>query len=133
MTEIILKEFDLNLKDKEDLLSNLEMISLIHSRFSGAVFPSPTFRMTYGQYPYEAKIITLYTDSEGKINYLELRKTIENNLCASVIIYRDTKKGNLIKTYFLPEAIENNPSRRKSICDTDIDKRLECFKYILKD
>lgn len=127
MAEIILREFNLDLDNKEDLLSKLEEISLIHSGGSGGIYSSPTFRIEFGQQPYEVKKITLYVNPKGEIDYLKLKQIIENNLCPSVLICRNSETHRLMQSYFLPEAIGDDPCKRKLILETDIDKRLKCF------
>lgn len=65
MTEIILKEFNLNLDDEEKLISDLEKISLIHSFGTGLIFSAPFFRIMARQQPYfGVKKVSLMVNSE---------------------------------------------------------------------
>ena len=125
MGEIIFKEFDLNLDSEKELLSALEDISLIHSINSGMVFSSPFFRYLSEQQPYDVKKISLYAKSKKEIDCQGLKDIIKNNLCPAVLIYRNSKTGDFLQTYFLPEAVENNPFKRKLIFETNLNKTLK--------
>ncbi len=120
MTKITLAEFELNLDDKEKLISDLEKISYVHSWGTGIVFSSPFFRINSNQQPYfGVKTISLETKSKEQINHSELKKIIKNNLDSSVLIYRNSQTRELIDVYFLPEAINRNPIKRKLVWDTN--------------
>ncbi|MCK5149994.1 hypothetical protein KAJ87_03655 [Candidatus Pacearchaeota archaeon] len=77
-------------------------------------------RISNKQQPYfGVKKILLETRSKEQINYSKLKKIIKNNLNPSVLIYINNKTGNLIDVYFLPEAVNGDPRKRKLVWDTN--------------
>ena len=114
--EIILKEYELNLNNKKKLISDLEKISYDHSWGTGAVFTTPIFRIKAHQQPYiGVKKILLSAYSKEKINHSKLKEVIKDNLGPCALIYRNRKTGELIDTYFLPEAVNGNYKKRKLV------------------
>jgi hypothetical protein len=119
MTKITLKEFDLDLDNEKKLISDLEKISFIHSLGTGRIFNSPFFRIKAQQQPYFGiKKISLSAMSKKEINYPELKEVIKNNINPTVIVYSDDR-GKLIHAYYLPEAVDGNPKKRKLVWDTN--------------
>ena len=128
MAKISILEFELDREDDKKLLSNLRVISYIHSNNEhGIVFVDAPARLSFGQYPYDVKKVGLHSKSR-KIFSSELKNIIEKNLEPSVIIIRDFETEELCETLFLPEAVDKNPYKRKLTYEIDIDKRLKYSK-----
>ncbi len=107
------KRYNLNLDDKESLLKSLEDISFNHSFGNGLIFSTPRLRTLAHQLPLKGvETISLNSNPKEEKGYNELKEIIKSNLEPRVIVYRNPKTAELVSLYFLPKAINKDPSRR---------------------
>jgi hypothetical protein len=106
------KFYNINLENPNAVLSTLERITDCHSYGSGVVFTFPKIRESYGQYPLHVKELKFHARSKKEINLNELRAAVKCSLEPTVILYRSTRYSDEYWAYFLPEAVNDDPSVR---------------------
>ena len=106
--------------DDNELLKDLNDISLIHGRFFGGyVLDTPVFRMKTQQNPFYVHRTKMPKTESPEIDVKTLRKIIENFTKALIILH--TGKNDETQVYFLPAAVKAKDETK------DPYTRMDCF------
>jgi hypothetical protein len=97
----------LDLENSENLFSDLEEITRIHTFFSGGLlYESPPLRGMYNQFPQDVDKFIFNVNSREDIDVRKIKKIILEKPEPCVIYYKNLKTNELIEKYFLPKAAD---------------------------